>query len=359
MRTQKNVIRDRLAKVSMETERTGEIRVVQGRCETMCPVAEMRLREREGLLHPFEIIASEDQTRRPKADPHKIVKSYSRPAAGRSGPSPADIRHPSVLLKTVKYLFKKIVPQTDVDWVQVYDFVFDRLRAVRQDAVIQGLDGTVAITLFEHIVCFHVYAGYRLCDAAPEVFDPIINHQHLLECLKRLLRLYSCTPGQHNNRHRFESLYLLHNLGSTESLHHGLNLPQSIKKTLTVSKALELNWAYLNGNYVRFFRIALGLQDVLCQCAIHRYFQQVRLHALQVMSVAYSSKNCCYPLHSLEHQLCAERAAIIKLAQLCGILDTSMHCVHNIQFQRDKFTLPTTSLQCMWATTCCFKRAQE
>lgn len=44
MRTQKkNVIKDRLAKVSMETERTGEIRVVQGRCETMCPVAEMRL----------------------------------------------------------------------------------------------------------------------------------------------------------------------------------------------------------------------------------------------------------------------------------------------------------------------------
>lgn len=59
------------------------------------------------------------------------------------------------------WLFSRIVPQTDVDWVQVYDFVFDRLRAVRQDAVIQGLDGTVAITLFEHIVCFHVYAGYR------------------------------------------------------------------------------------------------------------------------------------------------------------------------------------------------------
>ena len=48
-----------------------------------------------------------------------------------------------------------------MDWVLVYDFVFDRLRAVRQDAVLQALKGPELIVLLEHIVRFYIYAGYR------------------------------------------------------------------------------------------------------------------------------------------------------------------------------------------------------
>lgn len=46
----------------------------------------------------------------------------------------------------------------------MYDYVFDRLRAVRQDAVMQGLDGDIIITLMENIVRFHIYAEYRYVD---------------------------------------------------------------------------------------------------------------------------------------------------------------------------------------------------
>lgn len=45
--------------------------------------------------------------------------------------------------------------------MSVYDFVFDRLRAVRQDMVIQGIVGADAIDILEKIVRFHLYASYR------------------------------------------------------------------------------------------------------------------------------------------------------------------------------------------------------
>lgn len=42
---------------------------------------------------------------------------------------------------TSKLLCFRVVPKKDVKWNIVYDFVFDRLRSVRQDIVIQEIHG--------------------------------------------------------------------------------------------------------------------------------------------------------------------------------------------------------------------------
>jgi hypothetical protein len=54
-----------------------------------------------------------------------------------------------------------IVMRDDTDWCVVYDFVFDRLRAVRQDMVIQDVGSFDGMMILEPIVRFHGYAGYR------------------------------------------------------------------------------------------------------------------------------------------------------------------------------------------------------
>ena len=61
------------------------------------------------------------------------------------------------------------------------------------------------------------------------MFDIVINNQHLLECLKQLLRLYDSTLGPHENQALFEAVYLLHNLGSNHSAEHGFALPHSLR----------------------------------------------------------------------------------------------------------------------------------
>ncbi|CAG5134377.1 unnamed protein product, partial [Candidula unifasciata] len=205
-------------------------KTVEGTCQQMCSRQEMIMRENEGLLHLLEVltIGDDNLNRNTKADPSRIVKQFSRPAAGRAETDPSDLRPAPVLKETVTYLFESVVPRDHPAWSSVYEFVFDRLRAVRQDMVIQDITGTDAICLLEQIVRFHVYASYRLrgCDLA--VFDPVINKQHLLECLKRLLYLYQVTPGCHNNRAEFESVYLLSNLGDTHALTHFLDLKPDI-----------------------------------------------------------------------------------------------------------------------------------
>lgn len=98
---------------------------VTGTCLEMCPKDEIEMqvfniellhkiiqsessecyrREREKILHKFEIIPSGDNHGLPKADRKRVVKSFSRSAAGKLMNIPENIRPPSVLLKTVYYL---------------------------------------------------------------------------------------------------------------------------------------------------------------------------------------------------------------------------------------------------------------
>jgi len=50
------------------------------------------------------------------------------------------------------------------DWNTVYDFVADRLRAVRKDLIIQGLHNLDVLPVLEPMVIFHIYSGYRCVD---------------------------------------------------------------------------------------------------------------------------------------------------------------------------------------------------
>ncbi|XP_076438956.1 SAC3 domain-containing protein 1-like [Babylonia areolata] len=332
----------------MELERESSPDVVQGSCQTMCPAAELRLRERERLLHTFEICQEDRKSgRKPRADPKRVVKAFSRPAAGRVNPSPADVRPGPILLRTVAYLFESVVPNNSTDWVQVYDFVFDRLRAVRQDAVLQALHGPLLIALLERIVRFHVYAGYRLCERPADQYDPVINDQHLLECLKQLLRLYASIPGPHPHQPLFEALYLLHNLGSQESLTHGVALPRSVRSTPLVQGALAVNMAFLQGNYVRFFRHALKLSSPLCLCTVHRHFHHMRVFALRVMCMAYSSKACQFPVATLHTLLHTDTGQLRELLHSCGLLQGSDKVsAQHVNFLKTKFSAPSKVDRC-------------
>lgn len=55
----------------------------------------------------FEIDERTKNTKRPKADPAKTIKEFSRPAAGRQMTDISELRPGPVLLLTIRYLFTK------------------------------------------------------------------------------------------------------------------------------------------------------------------------------------------------------------------------------------------------------------
>ena len=96
---------------------------------------------------------------------------------------------------------------------QVYDFVFDRLRSVRQDMIIQRTAGPDSRAVLERTVRLLVYASFRLCGEPLRLYDPRINDTHLQESLSWLLQCYAAEPGPHGNQEEFQALSLLYNLG--------------------------------------------------------------------------------------------------------------------------------------------------
>lgn len=89
------------------------------------------------------------------------MKEFSRSAAGHKAPRSRDLRTPRALLKTVEYLLTDIVNDDRKPFNVVYDFIFDRLRAVRQEIVMQNLSEGITINLMEPMCMFLAFSLYR------------------------------------------------------------------------------------------------------------------------------------------------------------------------------------------------------
>ncbi|XP_067824682.1 SAC3 domain-containing protein 1 [Heptranchias perlo] len=292
----------------MTSAKCEEVDVVRvGTCTGMCPDRERDERQRQKRLHRFEILAGQ-----PAADPRRTVKEYSRPAAGKEAPRLSELRPARVLLQTVHYLIDEIVGGNVGPWAEVYDYVFDRLRSVRQDMTIQQIDGQITVTILEKSLRFLLCASYFLCDEQIRVFDVKMSDVHVQECFSWLLGSYP--TGEYENEAEFQALAVLYNLGSVKAHHHALLLPEHIRNTPDMRLAFDINRDFAEGNYVRCLR-AMRRLPFLHSCAIHRHIGTVRQRLLRVFSHGYSSRNCRYPMRALTGLLALDSQ--LEAADLC------------------------------------------
>lgn len=284
---------------------------IQGMCLDMCPATEIAARENQRRLHFFETVAftspsqdSEHHLGKLIADPRAVIKEFSRSAAGRSIDS-SELRPASVLLSTMNYLIEEIASKDGTySWQMIYWFMFDRVRAIRQDLVVQRITGKPVVEIFERACRFHILSGYRLCESPLDAFDPKINNDHTNECLKRLLCFYDeeDSSAYQGTRPEFEAYYLLHNLGSFEALNRAVNLPKEVKNSCLLRLAFDITTCIMLKNFVRFFRLVKRLPFLAC-CAVHKHMQQVRGDALAAINTAYFCRNASLPLALLVDML--------------------------------------------------------
>ncbi|XP_054270669.1 SAC3 domain-containing protein 1 isoform X2 [Macrosteles quadrilineatus] len=220
--------------------------IVRGTCILMCPDQEIEMRQREGLIHVLE--ARRDgggRGTRLTADRRKMVKMYTRSAAGKDLLQPDLLRPPPILRRTINYLLSSVVAESETPWTTVYHFVEDRLRAINQDMVVQQIPPHMSTNILEPIVRFYAYASYRLCEEPIDNFDPHLNSTQLNNSLKHLLVCYDSDEKQDEisvTRDQMEALYGLLHLGNVEALYRLLSI-KSHRKTLSV-----MNSAYSSKN---------------------------------------------------------------------------------------------------------------
>ncbi|XP_035119137.1 SAC3 domain-containing protein 1 isoform X3 [Callithrix jacchus] len=183
-----------------------------GTCPDMCPAAERAQRERERRLHRLEVAPGCRQDP-PRADPQRAVKEYSRPAAGKPRPPPSQLRPPSVLLATVRYLAGEVAESTDAARAEVASFVADRLRAVRLDLALQGAGDAEAAVVLEAALATLLAVVARLGpDVARGPADPVLLQAQVQEGFGSLRRCYARSTGPHPRQPAFQGLFLLYNL---------------------------------------------------------------------------------------------------------------------------------------------------
>lgn len=307
-----------------------------GTCPDMCPAAERARREEEGRLHRFEV-APGCFGKRPRADPQRAVKEYSRPAAGKARPQPSLLRPPSVLLATVRYLAGEVADRTDASRAEVAGFVADRLRAVRLDLALQSAGDAESVVVLEAAlaVLLAVVARFRP-NAACGPVDPVLLQAQVQEGFGSLRRCYARSAGPHPRQPFFQGLFLLYNLGSVEALHEVLQLPATLRSCPALRTALAVDAAFREGNAARLFRLLRTL-PYLQSCAVQCHVGHARRRALAHLARALSTpKGQTLPLGFMVHLLALD--GLEEARDLCQAHGLPLDGQDRVVFLRGHYT---------------------
>lgn len=119
-----------------------------------------------------------------------------------------------------------------------------------------------------------------MCEVPIDHYDPYICHQHLQECLKKLLCCYDefILDKEENrkklkNRHTLEALYLILNLGNSDALIRGLQLPKylhQINGSFT-KLCLKMSLMYYANRHYKIIHNIDVLPPILCGVAALKY----------------------------------------------------------------------------------------
>ncbi|KAJ8328767.1 actin cytoskeleton and mitosis protein [Batrachochytrium dendrobatidis] len=309
-------------------------------CKDMCPEYERHEREYERGLDRLERMTSTTPGDY-RVDHSKAVKRFHRSAAGMAVPLPCDVRPPSVLLKTLDYLFDEILGKYGIE--DSYSFVRDRARAIRTDLTIQNYRGKEAIELHERIARYHIMCSHAFCDSTSVSLQQ--EHEQMRKTLQSLMEYYKemAVKGvRMPNEPEFQAYYILTHAWSNEHVSKcESELPEHVFLDDRVQLALHLrflmartNEEYIMGrpsvagslnNYAALF-LAIQNSNVpyLFACCLQMEFADIRRGALKAMQRSYhcvlKAKRRWFPVQDLLRILGFEdEDEVVETLQYYGI----------------------------------------
>nr|XP_018667462.1 germinal-center associated nuclear protein isoform X2 [Ciona intestinalis] len=321
---------------------------IVGTCRTMCPVTEFRFRSKHNLLHSFERARPTHQQTAKNETSDLCVKEFRRSAAGENVSDPRNLRTPETLLQTVNYLFTTILFKEGAQFNFIYDFIFDRLRSVRQDAVIQQLQivqPMLCIGILERCVRFYVYAAYRAKLQPGLNIELHINTQHTNDCLKTLLLMYKGVGFKFRERvklHHRLSLVAVHMLLHMQC-HDTLcglliNVPSHWWKQEPLQTVVGVIFAVFHKNYVRAVKLSQKLiseKRNIVLIAFSLSVDALRLDCVKMLCHSHSSKVSSFPAEELPHWLFLNSTS--DVTELCMSLGLTCTPTNAIKFSKNDF----------------------
>lgn len=288
-----------------------------GLCEKMAYTLEMQERERQNRLSRYEV---QKGVYPPKADFNLVVKEFIRSCVGNETQRPEQLRPAHVLEKTTHHLLTKICP-TDDHWLDICDFVYNRLCSVRQDMVIQRIQGSTSILLLESSCRFLIYSCYRLNNTILKHSDYKgrngsrkeyasfaqrelnimnelkLNDKCLKDCLRSLIGHYNDDQCSSDNRATFECLNLIRNI----SFHGGFAcevdyfaIPEDLRdRNEKIQKVYKIIQEYSVNNHTRAFRLLSELsEEPILVLAFAPLISQIQVRLVKMLRKAARRQTC-------------------------------------------------------------------
>uniref|UniRef100_A0ACD5UJP7 Uncharacterized protein n=1 Tax=Avena sativa TaxID=4498 RepID=A0ACD5UJP7_AVESA len=264
-----------------------ELAAIIGLCSDMCPEPERAERERKGDLDRYERLGGD----RNQTTELLAVKKYTRTAE-----RDADLIRPlPVLQKTMSYLLSLLDHTYDDSFLGLYNFLWDRMRAIRMDLRMQHFFNRECISMLEQMIRLHVVAMHELCEYSKgegfsEGFDAHLNIEQMNKTSVELFQMYDDHRRKgvlFSTEKEFRGYYALLKLDKhpgykVEPSELSLDLAKmsrEIRGSPDVLFAREVARACRMGNYIAFFRLARKA-TYLQACLMHAHFAKVRRQAL-------------------------------------------------------------------------------
>jgi len=319
----KRYIREGILPDPLKPQALSEAAKLKGTGMRMCSEFECHEREFQKELDRWELRLNSPAGSGARVDPRLAVKIYRRPAAGREIPLPEEIRPPEVLKRTLDYLFNVLLPPTitSPNFALVQPFLWNRTRAVRQDFIVQGDTGALAIECHERIARLHILCLHARGGPGAEKWSEQQELEQLRKTLRSLIEFYedrhqsmsltSSGPSVAPNEAEFRAYNLLLHLRDPETLREVELLPTSIFTSEQVQVALRLRTCAQRSNnierrgqpineectlnfYTSFFkevdRLPVG-PGYLLACLAENVFTDVRRGAIKAMCKAYIDRS--------------------------------------------------------------------
>ncbi|XP_058723851.1 SAC3 family protein B isoform X2 [Vicia villosa] len=300
--------------------------VIIGLCPDMCPESERGERERKGDLDQYERVDGDrNVTSRLLA-----VKKYTRTAEREA----SLIRPMPILKKTIGYLLTLLDQPYDERFLGIYNFLWDRMRAIRMDLRMQHIFNQGAITMLEQMIKLHIIAMHELCEYTKgegfsEGFDAHLNIEQMNKASVELFQLYDdhrkkgvYIPTEKEFRGYYALLKLDKHPGyKVEPAELSLDLAKmtpEIRQTPEVLFARNVARACRTGNFIAFFRLARKA-TYLQACLMHAHFAKLRTQALASLHSGVQN-NQGLPVAHVANWLAMEDEDIEVLLEYHGFL---------------------------------------
>ncbi|KAK7303203.1 hypothetical protein RJT34_14105 [Clitoria ternatea] len=300
--------------------------VIIGLCPDMCPESERGERERKGDLDQYERMDGD----RNVTSGLLAVKKYTRTAEREA----SLIRPMPILQKTINYLLTLLDQPYDERFLGVYNFLWDRMRAVRMDLRMQHIFNQGSITMLEQMIRLHIIAMHELCEYTKgegfsEGFDAHLNIEQMNKTSVELFQMYDDHRKKGINvstEKEFRGYYALLKLDKhpgykVEPAELSLEIAKmtpEIRQTPEVLFARSVARACRTCNFIAFFRLARKA-TYLQACLMHAHFAKLRTQALASLHSGLQN-NQGLPVAHVAKWLAMEDESIEDLLEHHGFL---------------------------------------